>query len=66
MKQTLRCNPEEQFRFEGNSVKYRRTDPLTLSNEVDPSEFVSGFERVRKERLIQCRHPHGMTGLDHP
>lgn len=28
----LRCSPDDKFKFEGNAVKYKHTDPLTLKN----------------------------------
>ena len=52
------------FKFQSNSVKFRKTDPLTLShtNPVNPS----AYEKERLLNLIGKRHPHGMTGIDHP
>lgn len=52
------------FKFEGNSVKFRVTDPLTLQH-VDLKR-PTNFEKERLVRLIEKRHPHGMTGVDHP
>jgi hypothetical protein len=34
---SLRCSPNENFKFEGNAVKFQSTDPLTLEYEKQPS-----------------------------
>lgn len=30
------------------------------------AETVSGFQKERMNRLISSRHPHGISGIDHP
>ena len=62
----LRCSPEEKFKFEGNAMKFQSTDPLTMQHQARLEEKVSGYQRERMNRLIEKRHPHGMTGIDHP
>ena len=62
----LRCSPEDCFKYEGNAVKCQSTDPITLRHEEHPASLVSGYEKERMARLIEKRHPHGMTGIDHP
>ena len=62
----LRCSPEDAFRYEGNAVKFQSTDPITLRHEDPPAALVSGYKKERMARLIEKRHPHGMTGIDHP
>ena len=52
------------FKFEGNSLKFRTTDPLTLQHI--PAQNPSNFHKHRLMHLIDKRHPHGMTGIDHP
>ena len=52
------------FRFEGNSVKFRKTDPLTLQHMKIKNLY--DHEKERLMGLIVKRHPHGLTGIDHP
>ena len=50
---------------ESNSVKFRQTDPLTSRYEPEEAEKI-GYSIERMKRQIACRHPHGITGIDHP
>ncbi len=58
-------NEDGKFRFESNSVKFRGTDPLTSRYEPEEPEKV-GYSIERMKRQIASRHPHGITGIDHP
>ena len=58
-------NDDGKFKFESNSVKFRQTDPLTSRYEPEEAEKI-GYSIERMKRQIACRHPHGITGIDHP
>jgi hypothetical protein len=41
----LRCQMSDEFKFEGNAVKYQCTDPLTLQHEDKPSNLITGYHK---------------------
>jgi hypothetical protein len=61
----LRCSADSKFLYEGNSTKYRSTDPLTCRHEPSPRERV-GFSVERMKQQIKMRYPHGIAGIDCP
>jgi hypothetical protein len=62
----LRCSAEDAFRFEGNALKFRSTDPITMQHAQHPESLITAHQKQRMETIIDKRHPHGMTGIDHP